>query len=313
MKYVAPLFHPTCGRVGVGPQNWDTFQLGFRVVFRGSKFIGASWDEWWEPRVRGEKRKTERRQTGDRRSDDGQVRMRSCGPQEIWLLFGEHRSRMRPRTERRVSTNKTEFTRLADWVRTIRESGSLTDDACSLLADFFCELCSGAGFDDWEKKLSPFIMFAEPGWSESEHRVKFRDYAIACCFDALRPGILGWRENPNSNHMELVSRFADLFPSAPPGSRRKALRDFFEGRSDLFQTIRILEPGKLAYPMNALLLVSLHMDLKPKDFFEKLQDQLRRLGVRLSPNPNSYRTQMRRLKQAAKDFEGRFGNPPTVT
>jgi hypothetical protein len=154
-------------------------------------------------------------------------------------------------------------------------------------------------------------MFEEPGWSESDHREKFRDYAVACCLDVLRPGSVGWGTTcPNSHHMELVSRFAELFRAAPVRSRWKAIRDFFEGRSDLGQTIRTLEPGKMPYPMEALRLVSQHMDLKPKAFFEKLKDPLRQLRVHLSPKPNNYRKQIERLKQAAKEFEDRSGNSP---
>jgi hypothetical protein len=172
----------------------------------------------------------------------------------------------------------------------------------------FHSLCLSAGFARWKKGFSPYIMFEESGWSENDHQEKYRDYGVACCLDILRPGTLAWRrESPNSVHMELASRFSVLFPIAPTGVQRKAMRDYFEGRSDLNQTVRVLEPGRTQYPMKALLLAWQNLELKPKEFFEKLQDQLRQIGVPLSPKPNSYRQQIRRLKKAATDFEGRLG------
>src|ERR1700738_4807224 len=70
MKYVVPLFRQPSGRVNLGAVNWDTFQLGFRVVMRGDKFMGVTWDPWWRERKSGERRKGQRRSIPERRSHD---------------------------------------------------------------------------------------------------------------------------------------------------------------------------------------------------------------------------------------------------
>jgi len=309
MKYVVPLFHSVWGRIGVGPQNWDAFQYGFGIALSNGKFAGVTWNQWWRPRRIPERRKIERRQTLERRAESGQVQVRSRGPQEIFQVLRrpERRSNVRARTERRISTNGSGFIPLSDLVHRVRKGGALADETCALLADFFCELCSGREFGDWKRKFSPLIMFEESGWSESDHREKFRDYAVACCLEVLRPGTLGWRtQNPNNSHLELVARFAELFPLAPLGSQRKAIRDFFEAQADLSHTVKGLQPKKLRYSLKALFLVWMNRDLKPKPFFEKMRGQLRRHGIELSPKPGSYRKQIERLKQAALEFEDRF-------
>ncbi len=306
MREIVPLFHPTWGRVGVGPQNWDTFQRGFAIVLRRGKFEGIDWDPWWRPRRIGEKRKAERR-TKERRTGSGQVRVRACGPEEIFqvLRSRETRSHPRPRTERRESENHTELRRLADLLEEGRKRGSLTDTACMVLAEFFRRLCLCEAYEQWKTKFSPPSIFEQSGWSEREHREKFRDYAAACCLEDLRPGSLGWRTQ-NSGHMESVYKFAELFPLAPAGPRRKAIRAFIERHSDLGQIIKLLQPQKPLYPVKALFLIWINRQVKPKPFFENLRVLLLQHGIKLSPKPGSYRKQIERLKRVAMEFEDRF-------
>jgi len=44
MKYIVPLFRQNIGQVNLGLVNWDSFQAGFRVLMRGDKFAGVTWD-----------------------------------------------------------------------------------------------------------------------------------------------------------------------------------------------------------------------------------------------------------------------------
>ena len=57
MKYIVPLFRQNTGRVNLGLVNWDSFQAGFRMLMRGDKFAGVTWDPWWRERKSGERRK----------------------------------------------------------------------------------------------------------------------------------------------------------------------------------------------------------------------------------------------------------------
>lgn len=307
MREIVPLFHPMWGRAGVGPQNWDTFQTGFALALRGNQFEGIVWNPWWRRRRIGERRVAERRKTRDRRTESGQSRMRSCGPQEIFQIFRarERRSYTRARTERRVSENDKELRRLPDLVHGIRKGEPLTDATCTLLSEFFRRLCLGEPFEQWNREFRPSGLFEEQGWSETEHAEKFRDYAVACCLESLRPGSVGWRTQ-NSSHMESVSKFAELFPIAPRGAQRKATRAFVEGHSDVSQIVKLLQPQKPPYPVKALFLVWMNRDLKPKAFFKKLGYLLLEHGIKLSPKSNSYRKQIDRLKRAAVEHEDHF-------
>src|SRR6266851_1376260 len=68
MKYIVPLFRQNTGRVNLGLVNWDSFQAGFRMVMRGDKFAGVTWDPWWHERKSGERRKGQQRSMSERRS-----------------------------------------------------------------------------------------------------------------------------------------------------------------------------------------------------------------------------------------------------
>src|SRR5258708_36231036 len=57
MKYIVPLFRENTGRANLGLVNWDSFQAGFRMVMRGDKFTGVTWDPWWRERKSGDRRK----------------------------------------------------------------------------------------------------------------------------------------------------------------------------------------------------------------------------------------------------------------
>ncbi len=310
MKYIIPLFHPTTGRVGVGPQNWDIFQNGFGFFSGNGRFDSVAWNPWWAPRLIGERRKGDGRDGKDRRTASGEKRLRPCRPEENYQRFreGARRSNRRPRgADRRAATGERDFVHLADFTQKVGQNGAVMDDVVGLLVNFFRSLCSGESFEEWRSNMLVPSIFEEQDWSEKDHVEKFTDYAVACCLDSLRPGTVGWRgHSPNIAHMESVSRFERLFLVAPVGSQRKAIRDFFDGRLDLGQLVKMLEPRKLPYPLKALFLVWQHRELKPKVFFERLQDQLKPYGIKLSPKPNSYRKQIQRVKKAAAEFEDRF-------
>src|SRR6266851_4232006 len=70
MKYIVPLFRQNTGRVNLGLVNWDSFQAGFRVLMRGDKFAGVTWDPWLRERKSGERRKGQQRTIPERRSND---------------------------------------------------------------------------------------------------------------------------------------------------------------------------------------------------------------------------------------------------
>src|SRR5438552_2898696 len=68
MKYIVPLFRENTGRMNLGLVNWDSFQAGFRMVMRGDKFAGLTWNPWWHERKSGERRKGQQRSIPERRS-----------------------------------------------------------------------------------------------------------------------------------------------------------------------------------------------------------------------------------------------------
>ena len=70
MKYIVPLFRQNTGRVNLGLVNWDLFQAGFRMVMRGDKFTGVTWDPWWRERKSGDRRKGQQRTVPERRSHE---------------------------------------------------------------------------------------------------------------------------------------------------------------------------------------------------------------------------------------------------
>jgi hypothetical protein len=45
MKSIVSLFRQNTGRVNLGLVNWDSFQAGFRMLMRGDKFAGVTWDQ----------------------------------------------------------------------------------------------------------------------------------------------------------------------------------------------------------------------------------------------------------------------------
>src|SRR5260370_42522974 len=70
MKYIVPLFRQNTGRANLGLVNWDSFQAGFRMVMRGDKFTGVTWDPWWRERKSEDRRKEQQRTIPERRSGE---------------------------------------------------------------------------------------------------------------------------------------------------------------------------------------------------------------------------------------------------
>lgn len=306
MKYVVPLFHPDSGRTGLGPQNWDAFQHGFGIVIRDGRFAGVVWNSSWRPRVISERRTIDRRTSTDRRKHSDEVRVRPYGPDQMYQRRREGQRRRlggrnRKDGERRINTHPDTFLRLADFAQELRKKHELSRSDLELLVAAFSDLSSGKTYALWRESQIINSIFEEPKWSKSDLQEKFRDYAVACCLDLLRPGSVGWHgPSPNVRHMETVAQFASLFPLPPPGSRRKAIRDFFDGRADLTQAVKTLKPDRLPYPKKALLAIWANRHLPPTAFYEAMRDQLKQYRIRLSSNPESYRKQIQRLKEAAE-------------
>src|SRR3981081_695346 len=87
MKYIVPLFRQNTGRVNLGLVNWDSFQAGFRVVMRGDKFAGVTWNPWWRERTFGERRKGQQRSIAERRSHDKTGHRRVSSDMEFFQLL----------------------------------------------------------------------------------------------------------------------------------------------------------------------------------------------------------------------------------
>jgi hypothetical protein len=70
MQSIVPLFRQNTGRVNLGLVNWDSFQAGFRMLMRGDKFVGVTWDPWWHERKSEKRRNGQRRTIPERRLHD---------------------------------------------------------------------------------------------------------------------------------------------------------------------------------------------------------------------------------------------------
>ncbi len=136
MKYIVPLFRQNTGRVNLGLVNWDLFQAGFRMVMRGDKFAGVTWDPWWRDRKSRERRKGQQRSIPERRSHDkAGHRLSSEGESfQVMRLVHDRRANWKRRNgnDRRKSASHEKLIGLAAFILELGKF-ALTDENARLL------------------------------------------------------------------------------------------------------------------------------------------------------------------------------------
>ncbi len=136
MKYIVPLFRQNTGRVNLGLVNWDSFQAGFRVLMRGDKFAGVTWDPWLRERKSGERRKGQQRTIPERRSNDkaGHRLCREGDSVQPLRLVPDRRTNRKRRSgsDRRKFTSRDTLVGLAALIHELGK-GALPDESARLL------------------------------------------------------------------------------------------------------------------------------------------------------------------------------------
>ena len=136
MKYIVPLFRQNTGRINLGLVNWDSFQAGFRMLLRGDKFVGVTWDPWWLERKSEARRKGQRRTIPERRSHDkAGHRLYSAGESVQPLrLVHERRTNWKRRdgSDRRKSASREKLVSLEVFIGELRNR-ALSDENARLL------------------------------------------------------------------------------------------------------------------------------------------------------------------------------------
>jgi len=299
MKYIVPLFHQDTGRVNLGLLNWDSFQAGFRMVMRGDKFAGVTWDPWWRERQSTDRRKGERRRPN---AKIGHRLWRAGETFQPLRLAPDKRGSGQGRIGRDPHKSPPRE-KLVSFAAFIRELGrdELSDENARLLIRMLAGLTTREVYDSWIQNSTIAPFFKEPAWEEKENREKFTEYAVASFLDLLRPGTIYWvGQSPSLDDMRAVSRIASIFIRATPNARLQAVRTFVDGKAELEGMRKILSGESLSDKKELLLLVWTNRKLKPRAFCKQLRGQLSDLGFDLSPKPDSYRKQIERLKKDAE-------------
>jgi hypothetical protein len=310
MKYIVPLFRQNTGRVNLGLVNWDSFQAGFRMVMRGDKFTGVTWDPWWRERKSGGRRKGQQRTVPERRSHEKAGRRLYFEGESVQPLRLVHERRTnwkkRDGSDRRKSASHEKLVSFEVFIGDLK-NGALSDENGRLLIRLWAGLTTREVYDSWihNSTIAPF--FKEPAWEEKENREKFTEYAVASFLDLLRPGKIYWKgQSPSLDDMRVVSQISGVFVRATPNARLQAVRAYFEGKTELEGMRKILGGESLADKKELLQLVWANRKLKPKAFYEKLRGPLKDLGIELSPKPDSYRKQIERHKKDAELYMARL-------
>jgi hypothetical protein len=299
MKYIVPLFHQDTGRVNLGLLNWDSFQAGFRMVMRGDKFAGVTWDPWWRERQSTDRRK------GERRRPNAKIGHRLWREGETFQplrLAPDKRGSGQGRIGRdpHKSPPREKLVSFAAFIRDLGRD-ELSDENARLLIRMFAGLTTREVYDSWIHNSTNAPFSKEPTWEEKENREKFTEYAVASFLDLLRPGTIYWKgPSPSLDDMRAVSRIASIFIRATPNARLQAVRTFVDGKAELEGMRKILSGESLSDKKELLLLVWTNRKLKPRAFCKQLRGQLSDLGFALSPKPDSYRKQIERLKKDAE-------------
>ncbi len=304
MKYIVPLFRQNTGRVNLGLVNWDSFQAGFRMVMRGDKFAGVTWDPWWRERNPGDRRKEQQRTIPERRShgsDGRRLSREGDSVQPLRLVHGRRTNwKRRSGSDRRESTSRDRLVGLAAFIPELGK-GVLSDENTRLLIRMWAALTTRETYETWKQISGMTPFFKELDWNEKENHEKFTEYAVASFLDLLRPGVIYWKgQSPNLDNMRAVSRIASVFVRATPKAILQAVRAFIEGKVELEGMRKTLGGESLTDKKELLQLVWSNRKLKPKAFYEKLRGQLSDLGIELSPKPDNYRKQIERHKKDAE-------------
>jgi hypothetical protein len=315
MKYIVPLFRENTGRANLGPVNWDSFQAGFRMVMRGDKFAGVTWDPWWRERKSGDQRKEQQRTIPQRRSHDKTGHRLSSEGESVQALRLVHDRRTnrerRNGNDRRKSASREKLVSLAAFISELGTSAP-SDENARLLIRVWAGLTTREAYEGWKRNSGMVhLFFREPEWTERENHEKFTDYAVASFFELLRRRSVSWKgPNPSFEDMRWVSRIVSVLGRASQNAKLQSIRAFFEGGVGLERMSKILSGESLSEKREALLLVKANHKLKPKEFYAKLRGQLKDLGIELSSNPNSYPKQIERLKKQAQAYLATLSRNP---
>jgi hypothetical protein len=186
MKSIVPLFRQNTGRVNLGLVNWDSFQAGFRMLMRGDKFAGVTWEPWWHERKSEKRRNGQRRTIPERRlHDKAGYRIYSEGESVQPLrLVHERRTNWKRRdgSDRRKSASRENIVSFEVFIRELR-NGALSDENARLLIRLWAGLTTREVYDSWIHNSTVAPFFKEPAWEEKENREKFTDYAVASFLD----------------------------------------------------------------------------------------------------------------------------------
>ncbi len=310
MKYIVPLFRQNTGRVNLGLVNWDSFQAGFRMVMRGDKFAGVTWDPWWR-----ERQSTDRRKGENRRPDAkfGHRLWREGETFQPLRLTPDKRGSGQGRIGRdpHKSASREKLVSLAAFIGELGASAP-SDENARLLIRVWAGLTTREAYEGWKRNSGMvYLFFREPEWTERENHEKFIDYAVASFFELLRRRSVSWKgPNPSFEDMGWVSRIVSVLGRASQNAKLQSIRAFFEGGVGLERMSKILSGESLSEKREALLLVKANHKLKPKEFYVKLRGPLKDLGIELSSNPNSYPKQIERLKKQAQAYLATLSRNP---
>src|SRR5258707_1034235 len=223
MKYIVPLFRQNAGRVNLGLLNWDSFQAGFRMLMRGDKFTGVTWDPWWRGRKSEARRKGQQRTVPERRSHEKaghRLYFEGESVQPLRLVH-ERRTNWKKRdgSDRRKSASHEKLVSFEVFIGDLK-NGALSDENGRLLIRLWAGLTTREVYNSWIQNSTIAPFFKEPTWEEKENREKFTEYALASFLDLLRPGTIYWKgQSPSLDDMRAISRIASIFVRATANAR----------------------------------------------------------------------------------------------
>ena len=260
MKYIVPLFRQDTGRVNLGLVNWDAFQAGFRMVMRGDRFAGVTWDPWWRERKSGERRKGQQRTIPERRSSERTGHRFSAEGETFQALRLVHdrrknRERRNP-NDRRKSASGEKLVGLVGFICDLGKR-SISDENARMLVRTCAGLTTREIYEGWIKTSGIAPFFRERGWDAKENHEKFRVYAVASFLELLQPGSIYWKGlSPSVDDLKLVSRIVSILGRASEKAKLQSIRAFFNGEIGLEGMRKILSGKSLSDKKEALLLIN---------------------------------------------------------
>jgi hypothetical protein len=114
-----------------------------------------------------------------------------------------------------------------------RERKDLTPGEAEGLRAFLVETIKEEAYREWLASSGLAHFFHEDDWNDQDNHRKFSLYVLACFVDFFRPGQIDWR-TPNTNDMQLIAKFLDIFQdSRDADKQRKLLRGLFDLEENL--------------------------------------------------------------------------------